>query len=111
MESIDQQIISDERSLLYFYADWHLPSRQILEEQLTLPNDDFKIIPINADQQQELVSRFKIIGIPSFIVFQNGEIVIRHNGMPEENAVLPWLKKEIENMELKNEQPEDNELQ
>ncbi|MBN9295299.1 MAG: thioredoxin family protein [Flavobacteriia bacterium] len=109
METINQQIASDELSLLYFYTNWHLPSKQILEEQLTLQNNDFKIIPVNADQQHELVSRFKIIGIPSFLVFQNGEIVIRHSGMPEESTVLPWLKKEAENAKLKNEQS-DNEL-
>jgi len=95
MKTIDEQIASDELSLLYFYADWHVPSKQILEEQLTSHKGDFKIIPVNADREQELVRRFKIIGIPSCIVFQNGEIVIRHNGIPEESAVLPWLKRKL----------------
>lgn len=110
MKTIEQQIASDELSLLYFYADWHVPSKQILEEHLTSNSCDFKIISVNADREQEFVRRFKIIGIPSFIVFKNGEIVVRHNGMPEEHAVLPWLKKEVENQKLKHEQL-DNELQ
>ncbi|UII54160.1 thioredoxin family protein [Cytobacillus spongiae] len=71
----DRFIASDQPVVVKFFADWcpdckrldiYLPS--VLEE---LPNIPFQ--QINKDELSELAERHQVMGIPSLLVFKNGE--------------------------------------
>lgn len=66
-----------------FWAPWCGPCRMvkpILEKLATQYEGRVDLWQINADENQDLLQELKIYGIPTLIVFRNGEEVLRHVG-------------------------------
>lgn len=66
-----------------FWAPWCGPCRlvkPILEKLAREYQGRVDLWQINADENQELLQELKIYGIPTLIVFRNGEEVLRHVG-------------------------------
>lgn len=63
--------------LVDFYADWCGPCKMVapvLEELESEYGDKLKIVKVNVDQESELAQQFRVVSIPTMIVFENGEI-------------------------------------
>lgn len=63
--------------LVDFYADWCGPCKMVapvLEELASEYGDKLKIVKVNVDTQSELAMQFRVVTIPTMIVFENGEI-------------------------------------
>ncbi len=63
--------------LVDFYADWCGPCKMVapvLEELEAEYGDKLKIVKVNVDAQVELAQQFRVVTIPTMMVFENGEI-------------------------------------
>ncbi len=63
--------------LVDFYADWCGPCKMvapILEELAEEYAAKLKVVKVNVDKEQELAQQFRVVSIPTMIVFENGEI-------------------------------------
>ena len=78
--------ISDGTVLVDFYADWCGPCQMLapLLEQLD-KEVNVKILKINVDDLGDIARDFRVMSIPTLIVFKDGKMVKREMGyMPLE---------------------------
>ncbi len=75
-----------------FNADWCGPCRMLrpVLDEIASEHDDFKIVSINIDDEDELAREYFVSSIPCLVLFKNGEETSRSVGLRP--------KSEIENM-------------
>ncbi|MDZ7738091.1 MAG: thioredoxin domain-containing protein [Bacteroidales bacterium] len=89
-------VSGDQPVLIDFYAPWCAPCRTMMPmiEKLTKDYDGMvRIVKINADASKTLVKKLQIGGVPYFVIYQKGEILYKHQGVIDEQAIRRELKK------------------
>lgn len=95
------EIPQEGASILKFYASWCAPCSElteILESQEVsefLEERSVKLIPVDFDEQVELVEKFNIKKIPCLIFLKNGQEVSRSQGKIA-NSKLELLKTNVD---------------
>ena len=96
---LDENNFYDEVSqgivLVDFYADWCGPCRRMhpVLQSVSSEVTDAVIAKVNIDESPNLTSTFKIEGVPSFILFKDGEIVERYVGAIPKQDIFGILEK------------------
>jgi thioredoxin 1 len=77
--------------LVDFHALWCGPCKvqsPILQEVASELGDRVKVIKIDVDQNPEIASRYQIQGVPTLMIFKNGEMKYRQAGLHTKQQVL-----------------------
>ncbi|HQU51380.1 MAG TPA: thioredoxin domain-containing protein [Saprospiraceae bacterium] len=87
MEKIrfDELIQSNIPVLIDFYAEWCGPCMTFLPVLQELKNEfgeQIKIIKIDVDKHLDLVQKIQIMGVPTIMIYQLGELVWGAPGVP-----------------------------
>ena len=79
--------------LVDFWASWCGPCKMIgpIIDQIADERSDVKVCKINVDEEPELAAKFKVMSIPTLIVFKNGEVVTQSMGAKPKTAILSML--------------------
>lgn len=87
-----KDIIDSETPVLVgFFADWCGPCKTltpILKEVIDELGEGIKIIKIDVDKNQPLASQFQVRGVPTMILFKNGEQKWRQSGVLQKNELI-----------------------
>ena len=84
MSTFAEVINSDKPVLVDFYADWCGPCKMmtpILKELKGMMQDDLTILKMDVDKNPHVAEAFEISGIPTLIIFKNGQIKWRQSGV------------------------------
>jgi thioredoxin 1 len=80
---------SEKPILIDFWAAWCTPcmvTKPVLEKLAVEYSDQIEFVPVNADEAQEILRRFRVMGIPSVITLRNGQEVGRVTGAQNERT-------------------------
>jgi thioredoxin 1 len=87
-----QEVINSGKPVLVdFYADWCGPCKMmtpILKETKDSLGDKVTIIKVDIDRNREVAEHFQIQGVPTLILFKNGEVKWRQSGVVPANALV-----------------------
>jgi thioredoxin 1 len=85
---------SETPTLVDFYATWCGPCKvmhPILDKLKVDMGDKIRILKIDVDKNQEVAAKFKIRGVPTFMLFKKGEILWQQSGGMELNVLKSKL--------------------
>ncbi len=81
--------------LVDFYADWCGPCQTmspLVSDVAAELKGKIKVIKVDVDKNPAVATTFKIMGIPTFILFHKGKIKWRQSGMMTKTQLLNALK-------------------
>lgn len=98
MSNFSEIIKENKPVLVDFYATWCGPCQlmhPILDDVKEAVGDKASILKIDVDKNQELASKYQVRGVPTIMVFKNGEQLFRQSGVLQKNELVELLNKHI----------------
>ena len=81
--------------LVDFYADWCGPCKMMAPIVASLSESyegKCKVGKCNIDENMELAQRYRVMSIPTFIIFKNGEAAVSSTGAISKNELEAKIK-------------------
>lgn len=84
--------------LIDFYTDWNEPSiamNPVIRDVAAALGDKAKVIKIDVDKNQELAEALRIKGVPTLMIYKNGQMVWRQNGEVDANTIITLVTEQF----------------
>lgn len=98
-DNFDQEVLKSEQPVLVdFWASWCGPCRAVapLMEQLA---EEFegkaKVAKVNVDDEGELAGKFRVLSIPTVMLFKGGQMVEKIIGARSKEEFAGLIKKNL----------------
>jgi thioredoxin 1 len=98
MTSFSEVINSGKPVLVDFSAEWCGPCKMmapILKQAKDAIGDKATIIKVDVDKNRETAMQFNIQGVPTLILFKNGQVKWRQSGVVQANTLVQLLTQHV----------------
>ncbi|MEY3425807.1 MAG: thioredoxin [Bacteroidota bacterium] len=98
MGKFSEIVKSDIPTLVDFYATWCGPCKMmspVLERIKNEMGSQVRVLKIDVDKNQDAAEKFKVRGVPTFILFKKGEIQWRQSGGMDFNTLKNKIKSSL----------------
>lgn len=93
-EQFEAEVLkADKPVMVDFYADWCGPCKAMapLMDELDSPENNYYVGKVNVDEVPELAQQYRVISIPTVLVFKDGECVNRSVGLQNRQELESML--------------------
>ena len=92
--NFETEVLENKGTVLVdLYADWCGPCKMVapIVEEISNERADIKVGKLNVDESPELAVKYRVVSIPTLIVFNNGVETDRIVGYRPKDAILELL--------------------
>lgn len=93
-ENFNDEVMNSEQPVLVdFWADWCGPCKMVspIVDEISEEIDHARVCKINVDEEPELAMDFKVMSIPTLMVFKKGKIIKKSIGVIPKDDILDML--------------------
>ncbi|MEE4380792.1 MAG: thioredoxin TrxA [Pseudomonadales bacterium] len=94
-ESFEEDVLKSDRPVLVdYWAEWCGPCKMIapiLDEIADEYGDRVKVVKVNVDENQDTAARYGIRGIPTLMLFKNGDVEATKVGALSKSQLAAFL--------------------
>ena len=98
-ENFDTEVLKAAKpTLVDFWAEWCGPCKMIgpaLEEISEEMKNDIRITKLNIDENPSTPQQYGVRGIPTLLLFKNGEVVAEKIGALSKAKLTEWISEKI----------------
>ena len=98
MSKFGELISSQVPVLIDFYTEWNEPSvsmHPVIRDVAAALGDKAKVIKIDVDKNQELADALRIKGLPTLMIYKEGQMVWRQSGELDANTIIGLVQEQI----------------
>lgn len=94
-DSFEQEVKRSSKPVVVdFWAEWCGPCKQVaphLEELSDEMSDQIDVVKMNVDENPRTPGSLQVRGIPTLMIFKDGELVAQRVGAMPKSALKQWL--------------------
>ena len=93
-KNFEEEVIKyDGTVIVDFYGTWCMPCKMLapIVEKVS-EEHNIKLAKVDVDENEGLVKQFRIMSVPTLLIFKNGEHVSSSTGVVSENRILELVK-------------------
>ena len=94
-DNFKKEVLQSKKPVLVdFNAEWCPPCQALhtILEELAEENDDFIIVTVDIDAEEELANQYRVSSIPCLVVFRDGEEDDRRLGLQSKKRLLKMVE-------------------
>ena len=95
MSTFSEIVNKEQPVLVDFFATWCGPCQTlapILKQVKDELGDSVSVIKIDVDKNQAIAAQFQVRGVPTLLLFKNGQQVWRQSGVLSKNDLISIIK-------------------
>ena len=97
MSKFGELISAQVPVLIDFYTDWNeasLAMDPVIRDVAAALGDKAKVIKIDVDKNQELTEALRIKGLPTLMIYKEGQMVWRQSGEMDANSLISIVQEQ-----------------
>lgn len=89
-EFLSEVLQAKEPVVVDFYADWCGPCKALAPviDEIAQENDDVAVYKVNIDESPGLAQKYRILSIPTLVLFRQGEAVEQLTGLRPKAEII-----------------------
>jgi thioredoxin 1 len=95
MSKFGELISTQVPVLIDFYTDWNESSvlmHPVIKDVAAALGDKAKVIKIDVDKNQELAEALRIKGLPTLMIYKEGQMIWRQAGELDANSIINMIQ-------------------